>query len=131
MGHRQIRELQLATSVPLGEAIQCSAMAVASLGVALYFSWNLTLVTVCTMPIVYLVMGFLSSRLTARAHQQSDKLQQALKHVTSAIQNIETVKCFNGEWFELRRYATAISSAGNLFRGQARFRSAQIGRAHV
>ena len=75
----------------------------------------------------YLVMGFLSSRRTARAHQQSDKLQQALKHVTSAIQNIETVKCFNGEWFELRRYATAISSAGNLFRGQARFRSAQLG----
>jgi ATP-binding cassette subfamily B (MDR/TAP) protein 1 len=98
-----------------------------SLGVALYFSWNLTLVTTCTVPLVYLVMAFLSKRLSRCAHEQSDKLQQALKYVTSAIQNIETVKCFNGERYELRRYMGAITLAGNFYRRQASFRSAQIG----
>lgn len=98
-----------------------------SLGVALYFSWSLTLVTICTVPLVYLVMAFLSRRLSKRAHDQSDKLQQALKYITSALTNIETVKCFNGERYELRRYADAIKVAGNLFRRQASFRSAQIG----
>lgn len=102
-------------------------MGISSLGVALYFSWNLTLVTICTMPILYLAMAFLSGRLTKRAHEQADKLQTALKYVTSAIQHIETVKYFNGEWFELRRYAGAIALAGSLYKRQARFRSAQIG----
>lgn len=79
------------------------------------------------MPILYLAMAFLSGRLTKRAHEQADKLQTALKYVTSAIRHIETVKYFNGEWFELRRYAGAIALAGSLYKRQARFRSALIG----
>jgi ATP-binding cassette subfamily B (MDR/TAP) protein 1 len=72
-------------------------------------------------------MAFLSKKLSHRAHEQSDKLQQALKYITSAIQNIETVKCFNGEAYELSRYMGAITRAGHLYKRQARFRSAQIG----
>lgn len=124
---RQVRELQISTSVPLGEVVQCSVVGIGSLAVALYFSWNLTLVTICTVPLAYLVMYFLSGRLSKAAHEQADKLQQALKYITSAITSIETVKCFNGERFELRRYIGAIGIAGGLYKRQAHYRSAQIG----
>lgn len=102
-------------------------MGLTSLGVALYFSWNLTLVTICTIPLVYPIMSVFSTRLSRRAHEQADKLQQALKYVTSAIQNIEMVKCFNGQRSELLKYSGVISRAGDLYRRQAHFRSAQIG----
>jgi len=72
-------------------------------------------------------MAFLSRRLAKRSQQQAEKLQYALKYVTSAIRNIETVKCFNGQHFELQRYRSAISHAAGLYIRQANYRSIQIG----
>ncbi|KAF2105495.1 P-loop containing nucleoside triphosphate hydrolase protein [Lophiotrema nucula] len=123
----QIRELQLSNSAPMSEGLQCGIAGLGALGVAFYFSWNLTLVIVCTVPLIYIVMAFLSRRLTKCAHEQADKLQQALKYVTNAIQSIETVKCFNGERFEIQKYASLIAQAGTLYKRQANLRSIQIG----
>ncbi|KAF2264340.1 P-loop containing nucleoside triphosphate hydrolase protein [Lojkania enalia] len=123
----QIRDLQLSTSTPLGEGLQCVISGLGALIVAFYFSWNLTIVIICTVPLVYLVMGLLSRRLSKRAHEQADKLQQALKYVTNAVQSIETVKCFNGERLELLKFVKVISHAASLYKRQANLRSFQIG----
>ncbi|KAF2177036.1 P-loop containing nucleoside triphosphate hydrolase protein [Zopfia rhizophila CBS 207.26] len=123
----QVRDLQLATASPMGEAIQCIVSTVAAIVIAFYFSWNLTLVIICTVPIVYLIMAFLSSQLSKRAHQQADKLQEALKYVTNAIQSIEFVKCFNGEPFELQKYGRVIARAASLYNRQTNLRSIQLG----
>lgn len=114
-------------SQPFGEVLQCIIQAIGALGVAFYSSWDLTLVTICTVPIVYLIMAWLSTLLSKRAHEQSDTLQEALKYVTNAIRNIETVKCFNGERFEFQRYASVIARAGSLYSSQAQVRSLQLG----
>ena len=127
IGSRQIRDLQISVSQPFGEAFQSFVQAIGSLGVALYFSWSLTLVVVCSVPLIYIVMAFLSRLLSKSAHEQSDKLQEALKYVTNAITSIESVKCFNGERFELQRYSNAIARAGRLYHRQANFRSMQLG----
>ncbi|KAF2703921.1 P-loop containing nucleoside triphosphate hydrolase protein [Pleomassaria siparia CBS 279.74] len=123
----QVRDLQLSTSQPFGEACQCIAQIIGSIGVAFYFSWNLTLVTICTVPLVFFTMGFLSSRLAKRTQEQAEKLQQALKYVTSAIESIETVKFFNGQRFELQRYTDAIALAAGRYMGVANYRSIQLG----
>lgn len=124
---RQIRDLQLSVSQPFGEVVQCVVQALGAIGVAFYSSWNLTLVVICSVPIIYLLMTYLSKLLSKRAHEQSDKLQQALKYATNAIRNIETVKCFNGERFEVQRYTGAIGLAGSLYKRQANIRSLQLG----
>ncbi|KAF2795693.1 P-loop containing nucleoside triphosphate hydrolase protein [Melanomma pulvis-pyrius CBS 109.77] len=123
----QIRDLQLSTSQPFGEAVQCFVQSIGAIIVAFYFSWNLTLVIICSVPLVYLAMAFLSQRLSKRSQEQAEKLQQALKYLTSAIQSIETVKCFNGQQFELQRYSSAIARAAGLYTRQANYRSIQIG----
>ncbi|KAF2625903.1 multidrug resistance protein-like protein 2 [Macroventuria anomochaeta] len=125
-----IRDLQLSVSAPLGEALQCTIAAVAALGVAFYYSWKLTLVINCTVPLVYLAEAFLSKKLSARAHDQADQLQQALKYITNAIQSIETVKCFNGESHELQVFTKATSLAATLYKRVANLRSMQIGLIH-
>ncbi|KAF2691916.1 hypothetical protein K458DRAFT_438228 [Lentithecium fluviatile CBS 122367] len=123
----QIRDLQISVSQPSDELVQCTVQAAGSMPVAFYSSWNLTLVVICSTPLAYLAMACLSKLLSKRAHDQSDKLQQALKYVTDAIRSIETVKCFNGERFEVQRYTTATGVAGRLYKKLANIRSLQLG----
>ncbi|KAL6712575.1 ATP-dependent permease [Coniothyrium glycines] len=122
-----IRDLQLSVSAPLGEVVQALMQSLASLGVALYFSWNLTLVIMSSVPVIYLVQTFLANRMAIRADKQSHQLRIALKVVTSAIQSIETVKCFNGERSEIQTFTKLATLAANLYRSVANVRSLQIG----
>ncbi|KAF1838803.1 multidrug resistance protein 2 [Decorospora gaudefroyi] len=122
-----IRDLQLSVSAPFGEGVQAFIQAIASLGVALYFSWSLTLVVLATIPLLYLAQAFISSRLSRRAYDQAGKLQSALKYITTAIQSIETVKCYNGERYELQVITKIIGTAAHLYKRVANLRSMQLG----
>lgn len=99
----------------------------AALGVAIYYSWRLTLVIICTVPLIYLGQAYLSARVSRRIHEQADMLQQALKYITNGLQNIETVKCFNGEWHELHNFSKIAAQAAKLYNRVANLRSLQIG----
>ncbi|KAI4653901.1 hypothetical protein J4E93_001669 [Alternaria ventricosa] len=122
-----IRDLQLAVSSPFGEAVQSLVQGVASLGVAFYYSWNLTLVVLCTIPVLYLVQSSVAKRLSLRAHEHAENLKSALKYITTAVTSIETVKCFNGERYELHVFTSIVTIAASLYRSVANFRSMQIG----
>lgn len=111
----------------MGETFQTSIEILASLGVALYLSWKLTLVLISGFPLLYLIAALIEKLQSLRARQQSEKLQSALKYVTTAISSIETVKCFNGEQYELRNFKAAAGHAASLYRCVANFRSMQIG----
>ncbi|PVH92092.1 P-loop containing nucleoside triphosphate hydrolase protein [Periconia macrospinosa] len=123
----QIRDLQLSLSQPFGEIVQCIFGATASLAVALYSSWNLTLVVICSVPVVYIAMSLLSGMLAKRAHEQSDMMRQALAVVTNTISHIESVKYFNGEHSQLQKYLNAIIRSGGAYKKQASIRSMQMG----
>lgn len=97
------------------------------MGVAFYHSWNLTLVIICTVPVIYLAEAYLSKKLNARTHEQASQLQLALKYITNAIQSIETVKCYNSQSYELQAFTKTTSLAANLYKCVANLRSMQIG----
>ncbi len=124
---RHIRDVQLSLSVPFAEAVQSIVQSLGALGVAFYYSWSLTLVIVSTVPLIAITQSFLDTRLSNRVRKHADKLQSVLKYFTSAIQNIETVKCFNGEKQELRSFTRLVTGAENLYRRVANYRSMQIG----
>ncbi|KAH9863237.1 hypothetical protein IAQ61_009514 [Plenodomus lingam] len=81
----------------------------------------------CTIPLVYLFQVFIGNRLSGRVHEQAEQLQHALKYLTNAIQSIETVKCFNGEAYELKIFTKIASLAASLYYRVANYRSLQIG----
>jgi ATP-binding cassette, subfamily B (MDR/TAP), member 1 len=124
---RHIRDLQLSLSAPFGEGVQNFIIAIGSLVVAFYFAWNLTLVIICTLPVIYIIQALVSKRLSARSHEQSEMLQEVLKYVANAIENIDTVKYFTGEEHELRLFTKAATAAANMYNRVANFRSIQIG----
>jgi ATP-binding cassette subfamily B (MDR/TAP) protein 1 len=124
---RHIRDLQMSVSAPFGEGIQCLVQGLAALGVAFYYSWNLTLVILCTVPLVYLFETYIAHRLSIRANEQADKLHLALKYITNAIRSIEAVKCLNGEKYELQVFTQVTALAARAYMSVTNLRSVQIG----
>ncbi|KAI9762777.1 MAG: hypothetical protein M4579_000129 [Chaenotheca gracillima] len=123
----QIRELQIATSQPMGFLTQYSVTGVAALGVAFYYSWNLTLVTLSTVPIAAVALSFISNQMQPSIETQKEGLSQASKFSTNALASIEVVKCFNGEDHEVWQYAQAIRGAARYYLRQAHSNALQIG----
>ncbi|KAL8999973.1 MAG: hypothetical protein Q9188_005772 [Gyalolechia gomerana] len=123
----QIRELQMATSQPLGFALQSTVTAFAALGLAMYTAWDLTLITTATIPFAAIVLGRISAKMQPTIDGQAEALSIASKLANNALQAIDTVKCFNGQDFETWQYAKAIRKAAAKYLSQAMANSLQIG----
>ena len=88
-------------------------------GLAFYLSWKLTLVIIAGIPLVFILIPLVSSRIQPNIVSQAEKLGQAAKLTMSAFSSIETVKCYNGEEPELKMYSSIIMEAANCFFRQA------------
>lgn len=117
----------MATSQPLGFAAQYTVTTVAALGLALYYAWDMALVTLAVVPASALVLSWISGRLQPTIKAQMDELTQASKLANNSISSIDTVKCFNGQDFEMWQYAQAIRKAATFYLVQARASAFQIG----
>ncbi|KAF8245217.1 P-loop containing nucleoside triphosphate hydrolase protein [Wilcoxina mikolae CBS 423.85] len=130
-GQTQIKEMQTAVSQPLGYAAQSIATAIASLGVALYHSWSLTLVILAAIPVCLGILAFLSARMQPHIDQQKSHLSRASKTASCAISSIETVKTFNGQSHERSAFAKAVRCAAKEYKSQARLNALQLGFARI
>lgn len=122
----QVRELQLATSQPLGSLVTTAATAAFDIGLALFYSWKLTLVIICTVPVIVGVLGSLGATMQPHVKKQQEKLTEALKHVTGALHAIETVKCFNGQDHEIRMYNIAMEESSAWYMRMVRSNALQF-----
>lgn len=111
----QIRELQLATSQPLGGLLGLISTSVLSLAQALYLSWDLTLVTIAGTPLIMAAVLWVGRSNQHNFKKQQLKLTEAQKICSSAFTSIETVKCFNGQQVEEEKYATKVKEAAQFY----------------
>ncbi|KAI9766609.1 MAG: hypothetical protein M1840_006420 [Geoglossum simile] len=122
----QIRELQSAISQPFGFVVQCMVSTLVALGVAFYFSWNLTLVILAAVPFAAILLAFISSKMQPSIDAQKDYLSEASGTVNGAISSIETVKAYNGQQFEVWLFSSAIGEAAKSYLIQAHSNALQI-----
>ena len=101
--------------------------AFASLGLAFYTSWKLTLVILAGLPIAVVIMSFISAMMQPSIIRQELVLSLASKLANGALAAIETVKCFNGQIFELSHYKPVVMEAAKHYMKQALSNSLQIG----
>jgi ATP-binding cassette subfamily B (MDR/TAP) protein 1 len=123
----QIRELQLSTSQPLGQMFQLVSIFVLSLAQAFYFSWDLTLVTISSVPIVMGIVVWIGRPMQSSLANQQARLTEAQKYLISAFSSIETVKCFNGQEIELGKYIKKVRDASLWYCRVANAHSLQMG----
>lgn len=122
----QIQDLKTATSQPLGLLLQYSCRSLASLGLGFYTSWRLSLVTLAGFPIFSMIIALLSARMRTSIIDQQMELTQASKVANNALASIDTVKCYNGQGFEVRKFSTRIQKSAVHYLRQARLNSLQI-----
>lgn len=117
----------MATSQPLGFAVQSTVTAFSALGLAMYTAWDLALVTIATIPVSAVVLAWISAKMQPSIDAQAEELSAASKLANNALQAIDAIKCFNGQDFETWQYAKAIRKAANKYLIQAKANALQIG----
>lgn len=124
---RQIQELQLATSQPLGLSILALVQALSSLGLAFRTNWKLTFVVLSTLPVILVGVSLISRRGQRYVNRQNSSLDQAIKHANHFISNIVMVKCFNTQAHERHKYVAAILQAARNSHKSCIFKGLQSG----
>jgi ATP-binding cassette, subfamily B (MDR/TAP), member 1 len=109
----------------LGLAIEHLSSTVLSLGMCFYLAWDLTLVSIAAIPLATVVVALFSRRVQPNIDAQAKKLEEASKHAFGAFSAIDSVKCYNGQDFELRKYLQALSEAARFYSRQVLWNSAQ------
>lgn len=117
----------MGTSQPLGFCVNYTVQAVASLGVCFYYSWRITLVTLAGVPLSVLGLSFIGSKLQPSIISQERELAKASGLAINALTSVETVKCFNGQAFEIRQYTISVRKAADFYVKQALNNGLQIG----
>ncbi|KAM8924525.1 bile salt export pump-like [Pelodytes ibericus] len=84
-------QVQGATGSQIGMIVNSLANIAASLIIAFYFSWKLSLVVLCFLPLIGLSGVFQDKMLTGFANQDKEELEEAGKVSSEAISNIRTV----------------------------------------
>lgn len=125
--NRQTRELQLASSQVLGLLVGDIITSFASLGIALYYSWKLTLVLLATLPISAIVLSLATRRLEPAIQAQKRELAVASKFAVASITAIDLVKVFNGYDQEVWQYYPAAKAAAKQYLIQAQCNALQMG----
>ncbi|KAF2665239.1 P-loop containing nucleoside triphosphate hydrolase protein [Microthyrium microscopicum] len=120
-----IQELRTATSHPLNLTTQYLGTTIGSFILAFYLSWKLTLVIIAGIPLIIVLVPVFSARVQPNITAQASKLSEASKHTGNAIGSIETVKCCNGEAYELRNYTDALRAAAVFFNRQVAWNALQ------
>jgi len=99
----------------------------ASLGVAMYYCWSLTLVVMASAPLTAVILAFISARMQPYILGQVKAMEEASKTAIGAFAAIETVKLFNGQEVEIARYMEPLRSAYEFYMKQVRTNTFQNG----
>ncbi|ODA79545.1 hypothetical protein RJ55_05139 [Drechmeria coniospora] len=123
----QTRDLQFASSQVFGFLVCDMATACASLAIAFYYSWKLTLVLLSTLPVSFIILALATRQLEPAIQAQRIYLATASKLATASINAIDIVKVFDGLGHDMRQYSIALQLAARRYLVQARCNSVQIG----
>ncbi|PFH62328.1 hypothetical protein XA68_14055 [Ophiocordyceps unilateralis] len=123
----QTRELQSATAQVLGFLVCDMLVSCASLTVAMFYSWKLTLVLLATLPPSIMALSLATRQLDSAIQSQKACLERATKLARASLAAIDVVKVFNGSNRELRQYRDALGLARAHYLVQARCNSVQMG----
>lgn len=115
-------QVQGALGTRIGYVFQTISIIVVGVGIALYYSWKLTVVSIIAVPIT-LAMVFLESKfMTSSEIKEKKSIEEASKIAVEAISNIKTIACLGQEPFVLKRYELLIDNATKTCLHKIRFR---------
>lgn len=114
--------VQGALGIRLGYIFQAISIVVIGLAIALYYSWELTLIAVWAVPVT-LAIVFLESRyMTSSEIEEKVALESATKVAIEAIGNIKTVNSLGLEKSMIANYDQTIDQVTKMCMTKVRYR---------
>ncbi len=98
----------LAHTIP--QALRQSMMLVGGVAMIALTSLRLSLVMLCSFPVLLLVAVFFGRKVRRISRQAQDRLAETATVVEETLQGIANVKAFSNEGFEVRRYSAGLDA---------------------
>ena len=112
--------LQNTVTVNVSMALRYSLQAVGAVAILMWTSWRLTLVMLVSVPIVMIGAAVYGRMLSKVSKKVQDALARASEIAEETIAGIRTVRVFDRELFEYRRYEDAVEESFELARYRSR-----------
>jgi len=118
-----ITSVQETLTITLAEFIRQSVIIVFGVGCLVAFSLELTLVMLCSLPVIIVVMVFFGKFIRRLGKETQDKVADSGNIVNEALMGIVNVKSYANEWWEWRRFRSSVEKVksygmrGAIWRG--------------
>lgn len=112
----------LLNAVP--QAVRHTVILIGGLIFIFVASWKLSLIMLCSVPVVVLAIAFFGRKVRGFSRDAQDSLADAGTVIEETTQSITDVKAFGNEDFEARRYDRALDSFFKVTVRGARHRAA-------
>jgi ATP-binding cassette subfamily B protein len=119
--------LQNAVTVNLSMALRNLLQTVGAVVLLLWISWPLTLVMLAVVPVVAVGAGVYGRSLRKVSKRVQDALARASEVAEETMGGIRTVRTFDSEAAEIRRYGAAVDESYQLARHRARLMAVFMG----
>ncbi|OAA73395.1 a-Factor sex pheromone exporter [Cordyceps fumosorosea ARSEF 2679] len=117
----------MATSQAFGYLVADILTAFASLAIAFWASWKLTLVLLATLPPSLILLALTGRKIQPAITKQASHLDSASRVLAASVSGIDLVKLCNGYAYEVRKYTTHTRHAAKQYRIQTFQNCIQIG----
>ncbi len=109
-----VEKLYNAFSITIAEFLRQIIILVAGIVFLAITTPQLALIMLLTFPVVVLLAMLFGRRIRALSRQRQKALADSGTMVSEAVQNIQTVKTYTGEWLEISRYGRLIKKAVDI-----------------
>ncbi|XP_015512051.1 multidrug resistance protein homolog 49 isoform X1 [Neodiprion lecontei] len=114
--------VQGATGTRIGAILQALSTLVLGIGVSMYYTWKMTLVSVVSIPLVLGAVFFEARIMSGQGLQEKKKMEGATRIAVEAIGNIRTVASLGKEKAFLDRYCVELAHVAKATRIRNRLR---------
>ncbi|XP_015603415.1 multidrug resistance protein homolog 49 isoform X2 [Cephus cinctus] len=114
--------VQGATGSRIGAILQALSTLVLGIGVSMYYTWEMTLVSVVSIPLVLGAVFFEARIMSGQGLQEKRKMEGATRIAIEAISNIRTVASLGKENAFLERYNAVLAHVAQATRTRNRLR---------
>ncbi|XP_043290091.1 multidrug resistance protein homolog 49 isoform X2 [Venturia canescens] len=114
--------VQGATGSRIGAILQALSTLVLGIGLSMYYSWQMTLVSIISIPLVLGAVFFEARIMSGQGMQEKKKMECATRIAIEAISNIRTVASLGKEAAFLDRYCVELAHVAQATRTRNRLR---------
>nr|XP_003701514.1 PREDICTED: multidrug resistance protein homolog 49 isoform X1 [Megachile rotundata]XP_012136737.1 PREDICTED: multidrug resistance protein homolog 49 isoform X1 [Megachile rotundata]XP_012136738.1 PREDICTED: multidrug resistance protein homolog 49 isoform X1 [Megachile rotundata]XP_012136739.1 PREDICTED: multidrug resistance protein homolog 49 isoform X1 [Megachile rotundata] len=114
--------VQGATGTRIGAILQALSTLVLGIGLSMYYTWKMTLVSVVSIPLVLGAVFFEARVMSGQGLQEKKKMEAATRIAIEAISNIRTVASLGKEEAFLQRYCVELDHVAQATRIRNRLR---------